>query len=143
MTLPSANAVAGGASRTEGGIALGLRGPLLITGTLDVNAAAALRVLGPDVNSGGTGMTVGSGRYERRWRGGPSSGLLERAGLGPPQRRRGAHRARSPRRVVGHADAGRFRHADADSDVAAHPVPDGDAARPADGRSVADVRRAA
>lgn len=59
VTLPSANAVAGGASRTEGGIALGLRGPLPITGTLEVNAAAALRVLGPDVNSGGTGMTVG------------------------------------------------------------------------------------
>ncbi|MEO8082404.1 MAG: hypothetical protein ABI780_01135 [Ardenticatenales bacterium] len=59
VTLPSANVTVGGASRTEGGIALGIRGPLPITGTLDVNALAALRVLGPDVNSGGTGMTVG------------------------------------------------------------------------------------
>jgi len=59
VALPSASVSIDGATRGEGGIILGLRGPLPMTGTLDVNAVAALRVLGADVNAGGTGVTLG------------------------------------------------------------------------------------
>lgn len=59
VALPSAAVSIDGGSRGEGGMILGLRGPLPMTGTLDVNAAAALRVLGADVNAGGTGITLG------------------------------------------------------------------------------------
>jgi len=57
MALPSANVVAGGGERAEGGLVVGLRGPFALTGTLAVEAPA-LRVLGPEVNAGGSGISA-------------------------------------------------------------------------------------
>lgn len=57
VALPSAGVSTGGAERAEGGLVVGWRGPLALTGTLAV-ASAPLRLLGPEVNSGGSGISL-------------------------------------------------------------------------------------